>query len=255
VAATVSLTEAHRLVQARLAARTVAQMRTIWPLLDVTAVDATFERWLRAAMPIVQANRHTSAALAAAYYDQLRAARADDPTVPYTPYLDTIADSRAVTTSLLVTGPYSLKRAARNGVLLPQASDNAMAGSAGAAARHVTEGGRGTIDKTTARDRAALGWARVGSGFPCGFCSMLISRGPVYKTRESAEFSADGQHYHDHCHCEPEPVFNRDDWDGRAQYEHYHALWTATKADRTSPDNGPSSSEVRRAFRRAVEAH
>ncbi|WP_050503001.1 hypothetical protein [Streptomyces monomycini] len=56
---------------------------------------------------------------------------------------------------------------------------------------------------------------------------MLISRGPVNKSRSSATF-ADGDRYHDNCHCYAMPIFN---WQ---QYQcseltalscQYEALW------------------------------
>jgi hypothetical protein len=56
---------------------------------------------------------------------------------------------------------------------------------------------------------------------------MLISRGPVYRSQNSAEF-ADGDKYHDNCHCYAEPVFTREQYSGSATYElnrRYEELW------------------------------
>lgn len=66
--------------------------------------------------------------------------------------------------------------------------------------------GRETILQAVKDDKKALGWARVTDGHPCAFCSMLASRGPVYKTAASAGFQA-----HDHEMCTPVPFFSQDD--------------------------------------------
>lgn len=50
---------------------------------------------------------------------------------------------------------------------------------------------------------------------PCGFCAMLASRGPVYKSSESAGIRAD--RYHDHCFCTCTPVFTSKHWEGKDQ--------------------------------------
>ncbi|MFC0622825.1 VG15 protein [Kribbella deserti] len=73
--------------------------------------------------------------------------------------------------------------------------------------RLVMNGGRSTTWSIAARDKRALGWARVSkSGTPCGWCAMLISRGAVYRSEQSALFS-DGDKYHDNCHCDTVIVF------------------------------------------------
>ncbi|ELP64623.1 MULTISPECIES: VG15 protein [Streptomyces] len=56
---------------------------------------------------------------------------------------------------------------------------------------------------------------------------MLISRGPVYKSRESATFN-DGDRYHDNCHCYAMPVWSRDQYQSSeltALSRQYEALW------------------------------
>lgn len=98
-----------------------------------------------------------------------------------------------------------------------------------AAARNVMNGARGTLFLAGDRDRKALGFVRVSrTGTPCGFCAMLISRGPVYKgtsgeregslyrSNEGTGPKADGtivtygdlDLYHDNCQCYAIPVFS-----------------------------------------------
>lgn len=223
MAATVAgrrLTEAHRLAQARLGAQTVGRMRTVWPLLNAADLDATFERWLQVTMPIIRAQRTTSARLAANYMTTFKSLEVGSPA----PVV--LAESVAtdlLATSLLVTGPVQIKRALATGVTLTKAVSTAEAASAAAAMRHALNGGRETIVEMARVDRQALGWARAASGRACAFCALLASRGPVYR-KDTVGFQA-----HDHCSCTAEPVY-RDDSDWPAGSKRYKALYQQAKA-------------------------
>lgn len=72
--------------------------------------------------------------------------------------------------------------------------------------RRIANFSRGTVIGSAVRDPKAEGWQRVGTG-ACAFCSLLISRGAVYRTEESADFAS-----HDHCHCSAVMV-----WSGEAR--------------------------------------
>jgi hypothetical protein len=89
-------------------------------------------------------------------------------------------------------------------------------------------GGRSTVWNHMQRDKRAIGYIRLSrTGTPCGWCAMLISRGPVYRSQNSAEY-ADGDKYHDNCHCYAEPVFSREQYNGSSTYElnrRYEELW------------------------------
>lgn len=108
--------------------------------------------------------------------------------------------------------------------------------------------------------RKPFAWARVLVGAQnCHFCIMLAARGPAYATKDSALFrkskgkknanspisrlrneidrarSAKGkQRFHDFCDCEVVPVFNRESWPGKQQYEATRQMWEAAQdeADR-----------------------
>lgn len=229
------LSEAHRLAQVRLGAQTVRQIRTAWRLLDPTDLDGTTGRWLRVALPIVQANHGISARLAADYIVAFKTLEVGSGT---TPILSRAADSRAVAASLVVTGPASMKAGMTRGEPLARVIDIAEARSARAAMRHSLDGGRGTLFATVEADADALGWARTTSGNPCAFCAMLASRGPVYSKR-SVDFQA-----HDGCHCTAEPVYRRDaDWPSGSRQ--YRELWDEVTAGERDQLN---------AFRRAFAA-
>lgn len=233
-----SLTELQRATQLRLGAQTIAQMRAAWGLLDPTDLDATFERWLRVAVPVVRNNRAASARLASAYLAAFRKAETGGlsgaPVVLAAP-----VDVKAVTTSLLVTGPWSIKQAMTRGVDLARAVDVAEARTSAAAMRHTLDGGRNMIVDTVAADRQALGWARVASANACAFCAMTASRGPDYGSEASAAFEA-----HDGCQCGAEPVYHSDaPWPANSQ--RYRDLWDETASGTDDPLNS---------FRRALAA-
>ncbi len=91
--------------------------------------------------------------------------------------------------------------------------------------------------------RPVLGWARVATGLEtCGWCLMLVSRGPVYKTPKSggskfdedttvAALAADKdvtdfmKEWHVGCDCKVVPVFDKANWPGKAAQERALQLW------------------------------
>lgn len=114
--------------------------------------------------------------------------------------------------------------------------------------------------------RMVRGWARVATGREtCGWCWMLVSRGPVYRSASSAgsqltdrdslqtvgaqEFDPQ-QHmnqWHEGCDCKVVPVFNLENWSGRDRHLAAERLWRdATK--------GYYGKDAINAFRRAVES-
>ena len=123
-----------------------------------------------------------------------------------------------------------------------------------AVTRHVEQAGRDAIktaveaEQKRAQTQTAIGWARVLTGAEsCGWCAMLASRGPVYKTRESASHVVGqarsamaafngtpartrgprslGDKFHDGCDCLIVPVFDLGDWIGIDAYDALEELW------------------------------
>lgn len=109
-----------------------------------------------------------------------------------------------------------------------EAHREAGARQAAAAERVAMNGGRSTVWNHMQRDRRVIGYIRLSrTGTPCGWCAMLISRGAVYTSARSAEFT-DGDKYHDNCHCYAEPVFSREQYKSSSAYElnrRYEELW------------------------------
>lgn len=112
--------------------------------------------------------------------------------------------------------------------LRDEAHAQAGARQAAAAERVAMNGGRSTVWNHAQRDKRAIGYIRLSrTGTPCGWCAMLISRGPVYRSEKSATYG-DGDKYHDNCHCYAEPVFSREQYDSSPLYalnRQYEELW------------------------------
>lgn len=71
------------------------------------------------------------------------------------------------------------------------------------------------------RSGPTLGWARVLVGeVNCGFCAVLASRGPVYKSEKTAGFRA-----HTGCDCEAVLVVKGQPWQGDNEAALLQELW------------------------------
>lgn len=77
--------------------------------------------------------------------------------------------------------------------------------------RLVLQAGRDTVADSAEADPAKPGWARVPQGKTCAFCTLLASRGIMYRSKKSALYRKDGRKYHNDCNCIAEPAFDDDD--------------------------------------------
>jgi len=233
------LTEAHRQAQLKVGAQTVRRMLDAWRILDPQDPDGTFPAWLRTVQPIIEAQRATSAQVAARYVQAFRVAEIGAPLAAGGLVLAEAVPAEQIATSMLVTGPVSLRRQLARGVPFARAESVAQAEAAASAMRHTLNGGRETVLRTMDRDDRSVGWARATGGASCSFCALLAGRGPVYR-EETVYFEA-----HDRCSCSAEPVYRdqgRDSWpDGSAQYRQLYDEVAA----------GLPPAEARNAFRQA----
>ena len=84
---------------------------------------------------------------------------------------------------------------------------------AGVGQQAAAGGVRSVVRDMGDRDPARQAWIRVsGTGTPCAFCAMLLSRGAVYSGKHEAlrhdVTHANGTHgYHPNCHCYALPLF------------------------------------------------
>ncbi|WP_378144808.1 hypothetical protein ACFJGV_15125 [Cnuibacter sp. UC19_7] len=102
------------------------------------------------------------------------------------------------------------------------------------------EGLREQLESPARKRQRPVAWARQLTGADnCAFCVMLASRGPVYRSAESAGRVpaslkwADAKGYlnsfHDHCDCLVVPVYSSKTWPGRRQADELYEFWkTAT---------------------------
>jgi len=234
------LTEAHRLAQLGISRAALRDILAVWRLLDPSNVDSTFPGYARAAEIILAEYKRRSANAAAAYIRAFREAEGVSGQVDVA-LLERLSRQQAMT-SLLVTGPVTIKTATREGHPEERASNLALTATLGAVTRLVLQGARDTIVETVKRDREALGFARVTDGNPCYFCAMLASRGAVYKSRSTADFQP-----HDRCGCQPEPVYSDSNYKIPGRAAEFAALWEEST-------QGYSGKDAINAFRRAYNA-
>lgn len=190
------LAEQQRIAQLRIGGQVVARMFAAWSLLDPEDLDGTFDDWQSVVQSIVADGRTASALVAAGYLTTLRATRLG-VSDGFKPVLAGPVDTQALSTSLLVTGPVSI-RSNLGKLPFDQAVDIAKARSAASGMRHALNGGRETITATVKADKRARGFIRVASGNACEFCSTLAGR----QFADNADFEA-----HDRCGCTAEPVY------------------------------------------------
>lgn len=167
------------------------------------------------------------------------------------PDIDWAPSDRAAQVSLTVTGPVNQKSKASRGKPLQVARDESFTQAAGAASRHVLNGGRQSLLTLVEGDMRAIGWIRVTDGDPCSFCAMLASRGAVYKedsfSRSDPRFTGPGEFkVHDSCACTMEVVYSRQAaWPGRG--DEFYRMW------RDDIEGRHSGADARRVWRRLYE--
>lgn len=98
-------------------------------------------------------------------------------------------------------------------------------------------------DRPKPDSRPIKGWARIATGREtCAWCLMLISRGPVYQSAETAGLDLDDQsaaemlaagqdvrahmdEWHPGCDCKVVPVYDKRDWPGYDEWKRAEDLW------------------------------
>ena len=134
--------------------------------------------------------------------------------------------------------------------------DTAARKAGTAAAYNVQSSSRDATQQIGRRDRRVHAWIRVhypkdGRG-PCAFCAMMLSRGAVYTSQESAGGAIGGPNsFHPNCRCQAVPVYQGEFWREMPEYTtnvYYEKLW-----QKVYPNTG--SSEARfNTWRRVIDA-
>lgn len=223
------------------------------PFLSPALTTLEWAAALRAIFPEVASFRRRSAELGRAFYDAQR---------------DLHVGSRhdVLLTDYKFEWFEEAMRPSREAMRKPGATEEALGQMILRVAKEVENGGRRTILRAVETDRSVKGWARVATGREtCAFCMMMVSRGPVYLSAESAGLDADdttaqqlweegdeaalnelAKRWHPGCDCKVVPVFDRKNWPGRDAYLEAERLWIkATK--------GYRGKDALNALRRAIE--
>lgn len=164
-------------------------LAALWQRLSTLTAEQVRDA-LRDLLPLI-GERYglAAAALAADWYDDLRAAA------------DVRGRFLAEPARLPDQGRYDALARWGVGPLFSATPDAgaALALVTGGMQRIVADAHRMTIVDNAIRDPQASGWRRVGTGESCPFCRMLLDRGHVY-TEETVTFRS-----HDNCDCAASP--------------------------------------------------
>ena len=257
-------TRQHRRRQVEVANETRARFVRLWPLWTVTD-RGSFDRLVEAALPLAESRHRVSATLAQQYLSAFRlvegAADIDIAGLP------TFERDR-VAAGMYATGQSQTQRALQAGLTVEAVRQQTLVTVTGSLVRNVLAGGRDTVAQTVEDDLRIVGWMRITGPNPCAFCAMLASRGPVFKTGQSAlrvgratapEAARHSQQagfgrrrgtrprdepYHDHCVCTAEPMYEGSTMTPEAQA--FRDLWNEST-------QGKSGNAAINAFRRAHE--
>lgn len=185
--------------------------------------------FVRAALPLVKAGMAAAHNVSASAYARSRRSEGVSGRIPF-PRQRTPNDEQIVS-SLKYLGFVAPRRRELDQPSFeipltdpqPEKTESHLGGGVG---RRVVQQGMDSMLAAQRADQRALGWARVtqGDNRVCYFCSMLETRGPVYKVGSFAEsdprFKSNafppavlsgelGAKAHDHCRCVLAPIFTR----------------------------------------------
>lgn len=202
------LTSRHLATQLGLRASVIRDIIKLYPMWQLNDPDS-YDRFVEAVTLLVQTRATNSAALASRYFQMYReldlgltagkaALLAEPPT------------AREIRIAIDATAKSGVYRALTRGQTVEQAMQSGLVQVSGALSRQVLNGGRQTVIDMSKYEPRYHGWIRVSDGNPCAFCAMLLSRGPVYWSEESA--GGGGAHWHDHCACTVRPYKGGDEW-------------------------------------------
>lgn len=208
------LSRAHRRTQAGLRSQVVRDALTVWnAVFDPSRPDESFRVARDLLIALIRDRYPVSVRTAEAFYRQIRAlAIAGDFTTEFQPVTAPQPPAEQLQASLAATGLAAYYTALGGGQSPQEAKDTSGVTVSGATSRLVLSGGRETVHRSVEADPRAVGYIRVTDEDPCGFCAMLASRGPVYKSLKTAgDTRGGGKRYHDHDACFAAPVYEGSD--------------------------------------------
>lgn len=252
--------EEYAVAQAAISAELVRDILPVAQQFQYAQLNSSMWYWLlQNIFPMVVRARRRSAELGRVFYDAQR--KLHHPNLPPHPIYLAEYDMAWFVEAM---------EPARVEMSRPGAKDYAVEQVALRAMKETENAGRRTILRPIEDDQnpdpVVKGWARVATGREtCGFCMMLVSRGPVYRSASGAgmdlddtsaqellesgsdaEIDAVMKRWHAGCDCKVVPVFNRANWAGRDAYKRAERIWKNTT-------KGYSGKDAINAFRRAIE--
>lgn len=145
---------------------------------------------------------------------------------------------------------------AREAFSKKEAKDSALVDVLARGQKELEQAARKTTLWAVEDDPRVRGWARVEGNEnigSCGFCAMMISRGPVYSTPDAAGMNIASKatavelfkqsggdipmdlmaRWHPNCDCKVVPVFKEADWPGRDHHLEMQDLWYEVTGEHT----------------------
>lgn len=177
-----------------LVALATRDLQAFWSSLDLSRPEAARDALLRFVPALTAQYGEAAAAVAADFYDDLRAA---EPVRP---------GFRARMADPVSTDVVAARTRFGAQHLFTDDPPQMLVFLSSAVTKYVLQPGRATIVQSTQADPAASGWHRETRPGACDFCRLLAGRGNIYRA-ETARFAA-----HDDCGCVAVPS-----WDASAE--------------------------------------
>lgn len=190
----------HRTAVDDIATLAVAELVTQWATLDLEAPERMRDVFTDLLADLVETYAAAAGAFGADWYEALRAdsgvTGAFTAELPDLPDLEQLRGSASYAASGLYVD-----------------TEKALGDMAAIAQRLVADADRAAIAVNVDADEADPRWARVAQPGACAFCALLASRGPDYRTKDTATRTLSADRYHEHCGCVAMPVWNAEQFE------------------------------------------
>lgn len=188
----VSREDAERLALAQTGIRLLVEgeLADFFGALDLSAPERARDALLEFTPVLVEEYGEMAAAVAADWYDDVRATER----IPGSFRAEMVVPDEAIAIEKTV------RRAA--GALFTDTPADTLTGISSKAGKYTLSASRNTVMRSSFEDPYGRGYQRVARGATCRFCLMLVGRGAVY-SRDTAFFAA-----HGHCDCAAVPSWD-----------------------------------------------
>jgi hypothetical protein len=195
-----ALDVAYRDDQLAVRARALRRLVRAWPVLDITALSATVDRFAGAAALLLLGFAAEAGEGTVGYLGAARRAARVAGAAPFQPA--PLPDAGEVAGLVRGAALSGIVNARRRGADERRAMANGLVKTLAQGGKTVLDAGRATLLGGVEDDPRARGWERIASPAACDFCLDLSGRGPVYKAEATADFAAHGG-----CGCTARVVY------------------------------------------------